>query len=516
MMLKRIMTAFLVPALLIALPVVLSISGKNNSTDGGNPDELVIVSPHTEMIKYEIEREFRQYYHKKTGRTVKIDWRNIGGTNDIARYVNDQFSAQFRQSWERHVNRSASEEELKSFRNAKSDSDARKFFLNSSIGIGVDLFFGGGTFEHVTFAKTGYAVDGGVQKRHPEYFQKDVIPYQLSGETIYDRNGRYYGTCLSSFGIASNPDRFADMKLPLPLKWTDLMRDELFLKTALADPTKSGSIMKCYEMILQQAMAELGPEQGWIEGFRRIKLIASNARYVTDSAGKLVRDISSGAAMAGMAIDFYGFSEAAWTEKITGAPRLIYHMPESGSAVTADCIQILRGAPNQKIAEMFLDFLLSADGQKLWIQKPGTPGGPEKYALLRSSVRRDLLKSVPAEYLSNPGYDPYTAAGTFEYHAEWTGRYFSLIRIMIKCIVLDPLDDLHEARKAILQAQNEQQKQAALAEISKMPISYHELPELAKRFSDSNAIELTKLRRQWNDFAVQQYRRAVELAGGKR
>ncbi len=506
-MLKRILAAFSVPALLVVLPVLLRPEQLKTADAASDRDELVIVSPHTEPIKYEFEQGFRRYYREKTGREVHFDWRNLGGTSDIARYINDRFTAEFRLAWQdaghEFTDRTATE-----FRSGN-DSDAGKFFLNSDIGIGIDIFFGGGTYEHDKFAKSGFAVDGGVQKRHPEYFED--IPQSFAGETIYDKSGRYYGCCLSSFGLAANPDRFADAGLSIPENWIDLTKDELFQQIGLADPTKSGSVMKCYEMILQQAMAESGTDEGWIEGFRRIRLAASNAKNITDSAGKLVRDVSSGAVMAGMSIDFYSFSEQVWTEKTTGKSRIVYRMPQNGSAVTSDPVQLLRGAPNRKTAEMFLDYLMSEEGQRLWIQKPGTPGGTEKYALLRTSVRKSLQHRINPEYLNLPGYDPYALAGTFRYHGGWTGRYFTLIRILIKCIVLDPVDDLRAARKQILATEDLKKKEQALAILAEMPFPYKDAAEMAKKLSSGSAAETAKLRREWTDFAVRQYKKAAEV-----
>ncbi len=514
-MIRRIIPAFLAPALLIALPLMLQPENAVTAYSGETSDQLVILTPHPESIRYEFGRAFRKHYREKTGRDIVLDFRSIGGTSDITRYIDDRFTAEFRLAWEASGH-DFTEESRNNFK-TDAPSAERDFFINSELGIGADIFFGGGTYEHSKFAKTGYAVDGGVQTRHPEYFAQ--IPREFAGEVIYDPQGRYYGCCLSSFGIGVNPDRFSDSGLEQAKTWTDLAKEALFDKIAMADPTKSGSIMKCYEMILQQAMAELGPAKGWEEGLLRIKLIASNSRYFTDSAGKLVRDVSAGNIMAGLCIDFYGFSEEEWTRKTTGSARLIFHMPQNGSAVTSDPVQMLRGAPNRKQAEMFLDFLISPDGQRLWIQKEGTPGGPEKYALLRTSVRRDANILSPREYLSLPDYDPYALAGKFRYHGEWTGKYFSLLRILIKCIALDPMDELRAARAAMIRTGGDAANPEAMAELAAVPVTYAEAKEAAAALS-GDAAAVARLRREWTEFALEHYRRAQEKceekAGGRK
>src|ERR1700693_3257177 len=62
-------------------------------------DELVIISPHNEAIRFEFTRAFADYYRKSTGRSVHIDWRLPGGTTEIVRYLNSEFEASFRSYW---------------------------------------------------------------------------------------------------------------------------------------------------------------------------------------------------------------------------------------------------------------------------------------------------------------------------------------------------------------------------------------------------------------------------------
>ena len=88
---------------------------------------------------------------------------------------------------------------------------ARKKFLDSDTGIGIDLFFGGGQYDHQRQAAKGYSVDAGIQQKHPEWFDDKVIPYRFSGEIFYDKQGRYYGVCLAAFGICWNNQRLAEM-----------------------------------------------------------------------------------------------------------------------------------------------------------------------------------------------------------------------------------------------------------------------------------------------------------------
>ena len=100
---KRLLPAFLPLAVLLVLPLYLRPAPDDvkGSSGSAKPDSLIIVTPHTEQIRYEIDHAFRRYSREKYGRPVEIDWRNVGGTSDIVRYIADRFEAEFRFAWER-------------------------------------------------------------------------------------------------------------------------------------------------------------------------------------------------------------------------------------------------------------------------------------------------------------------------------------------------------------------------------------------------------------------------------
>lgn len=510
-MIKNFILAFLAPLLLVSVPILLM---PEETPIGKSAETLIIITPNSAQIKYEFEHAFRIFYKQKTGKEICIDWRAPGGTSDIVRYVDNSYIAAFRRYAEQHgmewTEKSASE--FKDRKLKHGESKLRDMFLDSNVGIGIDLFFGGGTFDMARFADMGYGIDAKVEERHPEYFENDEIPIEFAGEKIRDAAGRYYGCCLSSFGIAYNPERLKELGLQPPKSWVDLTDPRYMNQLVIADPTKSGSVNKCYEMILQQAMQELGPEKGWAEGFRRIKLFTANARTITDSAGKVVRDISSGDAAAGMCIDFYGLSEADWAMQTSGREKLVYVMPAGGSSVSADPIQLLRGAPHRENAEMFIDFLLSPEGSAIWMLKPGVPGGPVKSALLRPSVRRSLPNQLDRDKMSYPDYRPYETAGKFVYRSDWTGNYYSLLRVFVKCIALDPCDELHRAWAAIIANGGPDKNPDAMEELLKLPVTF-ETADAAANGLYGSAGEVAALRREWTEAAWQSYHKIAEDLG---
>ena len=530
----RIIGALGFLGLLILLPALLREKPAVTAPVSGESDTIIILTPHAESIKHEFERGFQRYYQKKFNRAVVIDWRSPGGTADIVRYINDRYETSFRRyceknslPWNAEIAAGFRNYRIKPDKSGKSGAaaKARAIFLESEVSIDIDLFFGGGTYDHSNQARKGYAIDAGIRKLHPEWFDKAIMPERWSGENIYDPRGGYYGVCLATFGICYNPDRQKNIGTP-PRRWSDLTDKAYFNKLAVADPTKSGSINKCFEVMIQQCMAEAVKNgktvaDGWQDGFNLIRRLVGNARSISESAGRVTREVASGNAVAGMAIDFYALSEAQFADFQTDgkARRIEYVPPEGGSSVSADPVQMLRGAPNKKAAQAFIEFLLSEEGQQLWQYRAGTPGGPEKYTLRRPPVRRDLYSAKHRKFMADAEYNPYNATGDFVYQGAWTGRYFNLIRVLIRTTMLDAADELQMAWQAICNAGGAQAVPEAVAEFDRAGIRYKDAAQAAAGLivnSNNPMAQVIKLRRSWTMQAVKHYRKAAELAASGR
>ncbi len=243
----------------VALPFVL----RPARTAAAKTDEtLVIITPHNEAIRQEFAAGFRRWYEARTGRTITIDWRVIGGTSEITRFLEGEYVASFQNYWTNQLHRAWSSEVLSAFHNPRLAADAsteakeaREAFLASEVGSGIDLFFGGGTYDFVRQAQAGRIVDSGIVRRFPEWFNDDVIPRHFAGEEYWDADGRWVGTVLSSYGIIFNRDSLARLGIEsVPRQWDDLADPRLVGEVALADPTKSGSIAKAFENVIQQQM----------------------------------------------------------------------------------------------------------------------------------------------------------------------------------------------------------------------------------------------------------------------
>ena len=192
-----------------------------------------------------------------------------------------------------------------------------------------------------------------------------------------------------------------------------------------------------------------------------------------------------------------------------------YVTPKGGTAVSADPIQLLRGAPNRKTAEIFIDFLLSMEGQKLHCFKAGIPGGPAVNALNRPAIRRELYSKQYDEMRFEKEYDPYRSGSDFTYRSAWTGRYYGLISRVIKSVILDSSEELQAAWKAILAAGGPEKVPEAMQKFNALPFSYSEAAKInaSLRVSQGNtAADIASRLRSWSDFARENYKQAAELA----
>jgi ABC-type Fe3+ transport system substrate-binding protein len=483
---------------------------------------LVIITPHNEATRYEFGRAFDAFYFRTHGQHVRIDWRTPGGTSEISRYLASEYLAAFENYWTNQLHKPWSAAVQAAFDNPKAapGDPAREAFLKSDVGCGLDLFFGGGSFDLALQASAGRLVDCGVIAKHPELFNNNVIPQNLGGEPYWDPQGRWVGDCLSSFGICYNTDSLARLKIETPpAQWADLADPRYLGQIALANPTQSGSVAKAFEMVIQQQMTgclKNVPEkeavrEGWKNSLRLIQKISANARYFADSATKIPFDVECGDAAAGMCIDFYGRFQSEAVRKPDGSSRMQYITPDGGSSVGVDPIGLLRGAPNADLAREFIEFVISPDGQKLWNWKIGTPGGPEKYALRRLPILPQLYAPEFAALRSDPQVQPYAQAGAFVYHPEWTAPLFRPISFIVRVMCIDPHEELREAWRALIAANFPPQASAVFFDVSKVDYAAAS-GAIRETLRSPDKIAEVKLAKTLGDSFRAQYLRAAALA----
>ncbi len=527
-------------AITIAVPFVL-----RPEQDAGvkADDTLVIITPHNEAIRHEYGLAFARWYEARTGRTISVDWRVIGGTSEIARFLEGEYVASFRNHWENTLGKSWSNPVQSAFANGRLAKDAsaleqeaRAAFLASEVGCGIDLFFGGGTYDFIKQATAGRLVPSRIFKTHPEWFTPDIIPQEFAGEEYWDTEHRWLGTVLSSYGLVYNRDvlRHRGLEQP-PTQWSDLEDPRLFGSVALTDPTKSGSIAKAFENVIQQQMqrhlvaltaaAPAGADpaaieqqaihEGWISGLQLLQLAAANARYFTDTSQKPPIDVATGNCAVGMCIDFYGRQQAEAVRRRGDSERVDYVSPPGGSVSSVDPVGVLRGARHHEAAELFIEFVMSMEGQKLWNYEPGTPDGPQLFALRRLPVRRDFYVDAFKPYRSDPDDAPYEGDDQLIYRSKWTGGLFREMSLVVRIMGFDTHPELTAAWSDIVAAGRPPEAMAVLQDMT--IVDYEQaMTRIKSTLGARDKVEELELAKDLGQHFREQYARAAAIARGER
>ncbi len=409
--------------------------------------ELVIISPHWEGIREEFESAFSAHTLSKFGHLTDIDWLDVGGTSDAIRYVRSEFS-------------------------------------RSPGGIDIDLFFGGGVDPYLQL--------GQEQLLSPCRVPEDIlgaIPQKLSGIEVYDGEGRWFGACLSGFGIVYNKKVLGTLELEEPVGWSDLARPEYLTWVGSGDPRSSGSVHMAYEIIAQA--------YGWREGWANIVRMGGNIRSFSRSAGQVPKDTALGEVACAMAIDLYAWKKVAEV----GADRMGFVLPEGVTVVNPDGIAVLKGAPNRDLAEEFVAFVLSEAGQRLWTLKVGAPGGPKKFELFRMSV----IPGFAARFGDQAAvaFDPYTWKGGFTYDSEMGSLRWGILDDLIGATIIDTHPELVAAWRAVKDLPPDDPRALDLV---RPPLPEAELLSMAReKWSDAEF--RARMKAEWAAEAGQRYRR---------
>jgi iron(III) transport system substrate-binding protein len=522
----------------VALPFILR---PHTASPAQADDTLVLISPHNEAIRHEFTLGFQDWYRAKTGRTVFLDWRNVGGTSDITRYLTGEYVASFRNIWKKE-GREWSADVQSAIQNGRLAADApsvakeaRTAFLASGASCGIDVFFGGGPYDFDGQARAGNLVDSGIRRLHPDWFTPDKMPQAFGGEEYIDPHDLWFGTVLSSYGILYNLDSLQRLGIDhAPAQWADLTDPRFVGQLGLCDPTKSGSIAAAFENEVQQmisnrfkAQASTGAEAkaqaaehvraGWVDAMRLIQLEGANARYFTDTSQKPPIDVADGNCAAGMCIDFYGREQQeAVRRRNPGPDRIAYVSPPGGAAYSVDPIALLRGAPHSAVALAFIEFTLSLEGQKLWNFRTGTPGGPRQFALRRLPVRRDFYARAEwAAYRSDPDVDPYSQQELLVHHDEWTASLFNQLIFIVRVMTEDTHPELVRAWRAIIAAPAPAKARALQVLQDVSAVNYDEAQgRITKATRSKNLVDEVSLARDLGATFRANYLRAERIAKG--
>lgn len=325
-------------------------------------------------------------------------------------------------------------------------------------------------------------------------------------------NGRIYwvAAAISSFGFIVNGPVLGDLGLPEPKLWEDLASVE-FAKllpkpvVAYARPTTSTSHTRIYQIILQKF--------GWDMGWAILARLAANGKPYGGSVEALTA-VETGEVAVSIGIDFYGYT--AQVEY----PGNYYVLPFNQSIINGDPIALLKTSKNKDAAQAFIRWVLSIDGQKMWLDERVNrlPVRGDVFETDIGRARSDLYKNY-IDTLNNIGI-PFN--DTLALKTEFAMRYY------FDAVFADVHEDLVRAWMAIVDAYltgkiSEEEFEYWSFELGK-PLSWVEDGEV-KTFTLEFAMEIndklyadpeivSKYQQIWRDAARERYQSIIEALSG--
>ena len=354
------------------------------------PITLTLLSPHSEEIRKEFGDAFEGWHLETHRENLNVKWMQVGGggTSSLLRYL-------------------------------------RTNLTKSPKGIGIDIFWGGGIDPYLELDKDGFLVS----HTPPESISEN-LPDTILELPMFSKAHTWHGAALSGFGIAFNKVILADLGLPTPREWADLTDRRYNGWLELTDPRQSGSAHMMFEIILQA--------YGWNKGWEILTQMASNAKKFTRGGADAVQDVANGNAAAAPSIDFYALTLV----NEVGDNIMGFVYPEKLTVINPDAIAILKGAPQLDAAKKFVNFVLSDNGQKLWMLPKGTANGPEKFVLRRMSVLPHLYNELGSRAVVKT--NPFMFASSFKFDSNKSATRWHALNALLGTWLIDTHSELKQ------------------------------------------------------------------------
>ncbi len=417
---------------------------------------LVVISPHNHDIQQEFQRAFEKYYALENGQRAIIWWEDFSGASGSN--VMLSFLTQ-------------------------ADAESRL--------TGIDVIFGGGEYVFDQLALNGLLKPMELSEQTLEN-----IPQSFNGIDYREEDLRWCGNALSGFGIIYNTAMLNEESLPAPSKWNDLAGDKYFGHITLADPSKSGSSAAIYGFIVDT-------EKQWRQGWSKLLAILGNTDRIVNSSTTAADAPSNGESAISACIDFYGYARQQVKPEV-----IRYVNPAGQTLYTPDPIAIHKDAQNPELAQGFVNFVLSCEGQGLWALPAGHENGPVSKALYRTPIRKDFYdkyaEAIPA-WLKNPYEDSSEVKGAPELSSVRHGVLIELVR----AAAVENYDLLKQVRVKMTESGAGQNFSEKFYELPADIDSVEDIRKMSKVFSDP--AEKQKIAEQWTEFFKNKYTALLKM-----
>lgn len=196
-------------------------------------------------------------------------------------------------------------------------------------------------------------------------FKDYFAPYVCANDAVIadaykDADDKWIGESPLPMVIFYNKKMLDDQKLAIPQSWEDLTKPEYKGQIAYCLPSKSGS---AYTQLCTMILGKGGKEEGWkfIE-----KLYKNLDGKMVDSSSKCHKMVKDGEFAIGLTLEK---AAVQYKEDYVG---FVY--PTDGTSAVPDGVCLVKGAPNEANAKLFIDYVTSAECQtnqsKNWGRRP--------------------------------------------------------------------------------------------------------------------------------------------------
>lgn len=211
------------------------------------------------------------------------------------------------------------------------------------------------------------------------YGQADTTGF---ASTLFDKDKTYFSTKLITTGFMANTAAEG-----APASWKDLASSRFQGQVTMPSPLTSGAALVHVAALAQN------PDFGW----PYLEALAKNGTTASGGNGAVMKAVAGGEKAYGVIVDYLPIREAA-----KGSP-VRFTFPAEGVSAVTEPVAVLKTAKNVEAAKSFVDFLLSADGQKLAARQGYLPAreGAEPPAGFPPVSTIKLLPFDPARALAD-------------------------------------------------------------------------------------------------------------------
>lgn len=200
---------------------------------------------------------------------------------------------------------------------------------------------------------------------------------------VKDPDGFFTPARLGTLGIAYNTKKVTNP----PKSWQDLLDSRFKNGFAIANPSLSGTAFV--------SICLLTNTFGW----EYIEKLQKNGAKIGQGSGQVVDDTAAGDMLASLAPDYIAI------DKIQKGANMGLVYPKEMLVIPSP-VAIIKGTPNRKAAEKFIDFLLSKEGQSIVALSGTIPiradvavvkgyGLPPADEAVKRAMQVDYLKIIP-------------------------------------------------------------------------------------------------------------------------